>query len=429
MSSDDEYLPSTDPKDPNEKFISYLPHSGFHNQRTALVNALFVAKNLGRTLLVPPVVLGDSVGWKEFDELLATYQNTDKSELSECKEHLQTYYSGEQERENLPDKCQASYKYTSLRWDRMFNMTRIKQTIAVRYRDDYKDSTLENAFGISSSDTYFVKDSVLYDYSITDKPDWPLPQKYQRTIYLGDLGSRRERLISFGSMFGSGRVQVSNPESISLQQFLANQFILSRETLPELFQEADAIIRQLGGPKTYMSIHARVGESIFEHMSSQTMTKLWKDLQKYAPFVQSRAPQDEPIIPGTSFLDRTTCFAPPTDPSAMAVDWSTRQVASGRPLVFFMATDATDPRHHPLFQSIYNGFTCVVTLADVFDYRTSSLHNLVNPFDGLRYGRFLVPLLDGLVASRAQEFTGSSWSTFGFYIRFLHDTFILSQVS
>ncbi|KAI9006642.1 hypothetical protein CLU79DRAFT_779807 [Phycomyces nitens] len=175
-----------------------------------------------------------------------------------------------------------------------------------------------------------------------------------------------------------------------------------------------------------MSMHARVGESIFEHMSSQTMTKLWKDLQKYTPFVQSRAPRDEPIIPGTSFLDRATCLASPTDPLAMAIDWSKKEVSPGRPLVFFMATDATNPRQHPLFQSIYKGLPCVVTLADVFDYRTSSLHNLVNPSDGLRYGRFLVPLLDGLVASRAQEFTGSSWSTFGFYIRFLHDTFILS---
>jgi len=38
---------------PDGKFLSYLPHSGFHNQRIALENALVLARLLNRTLLVP----------------------------------------------------------------------------------------------------------------------------------------------------------------------------------------------------------------------------------------------------------------------------------------------------------------------------------------------------------------------------------------
>jgi len=36
----------------NEKYIGYLPHSGFHNQRAALQNALYLGKLLNRTVYV-----------------------------------------------------------------------------------------------------------------------------------------------------------------------------------------------------------------------------------------------------------------------------------------------------------------------------------------------------------------------------------------
>jgi len=43
---------------PDDKFLSYLPHSGFHNQLIALENTLVPARLLNRTLLVPPVRFG-----------------------------------------------------------------------------------------------------------------------------------------------------------------------------------------------------------------------------------------------------------------------------------------------------------------------------------------------------------------------------------
>ncbi|GAA6006516.1 hypothetical protein JCM10207_004959 [Rhodosporidiobolus poonsookiae] len=44
--------------DPDERFLGYLPHSGFHNQRSALVNALYLGALLNRTVLVPPIWAG-----------------------------------------------------------------------------------------------------------------------------------------------------------------------------------------------------------------------------------------------------------------------------------------------------------------------------------------------------------------------------------
>lgn len=49
---------SAEPLDPDEKFLGFLPHSGFHNQRMELQNALMLGKLLNRTVLIPPIWIG-----------------------------------------------------------------------------------------------------------------------------------------------------------------------------------------------------------------------------------------------------------------------------------------------------------------------------------------------------------------------------------
>ncbi|KAF7731826.1 hypothetical protein EC973_008341 [Apophysomyces ossiformis] len=402
MPQDEEFLPPSDGKDPSERYLSYIPHSGFHNQRIALVNALLLASQLNRTLLMPPVVFGDPIHWRKYDSLESFHRRMSKRD----KEHCRPYAN--QPKERIPDICRASFRYTSLRWDRLFNMTQIKQSVRVRYRDDYDRTYLQRTYNIQPGDTYQIKDDLLYDYRVSDRADEPLG-KYQREVFLWDLQQRPERLLSFGSMFGSSRVMASTAESQELRSFLNDQFVFSRTVLPELFNELDAILAKLGGPKTYVAIHARVGDSLFERFSSQIMDQLWTKLQRYTGLI--RPPMQ------TDSLD-PVCFAPPQ--RQRAINWAKKEVIPGRPLVLFMATDATEPRTHPLFERIYSTFPCVITLSDVYDHSQSSLMHLTNPADGVPYGKYLIPFLDGLIASRAQEFTGSMWSTFSYYIRFLH---------
>ncbi|KAI8145407.1 hypothetical protein BJV82DRAFT_603555 [Fennellomyces sp. T-0311] len=400
MPSDDEFLPPGDGTDESERYISFYPHSGFHNQRISLVNALMLAERLNRTLLMPPVVLGEPIHWRKYDSLESFHRRMTKAHLDSCREYIN-------ESDNAPEKCQSSFRYTSLRWDRLFDLSAIKQRIRIRYRDDYDRSYLQRKYNITPDDTYHIKDTLLYDYRIADQRDQPMV-KYQREVFLWDLKDRPERHISFGSLFGTGRVMYSTPESQELRDFLSKQFVFSRKALPGLFHEADAIIRRIGGPGSYISIHARVGDSIFERFSGDVMGKLWNDLQKYVPLVQ------QPRTEG--------CLAPP--PSPDAVHWDS--MTTSRPLVVFMATDSRDPRNDPLFEKIFQTFPCIVTLNDMFQYEKSNLYDMVNPEDGIQYGKFLVPFLDGLIASHAQEFTGSMWSTFSSYIKFLHQQYTSS---
>ncbi|CDS10704.1 hypothetical protein LRAMOSA11190 [Lichtheimia ramosa] len=412
--SDNEYLPLGDGRDPNEKFISFYPHSGFHNQRIALVNALMLAERLNRTLLMPPVVLGEPIHWRKYDSLESFHRRGTKAHLAEeCRPFLEDHV----EEQVVPEKCKQSFRYTSLRWDRLFDLRRIKQRINIRYRDDYDRTYLQRKYGITNDDTFHIKDELLYDYRISDSENQPL-QKYQREIFIWDLARRKERLLSFGSLFGTGRVMYTNQESKDLRDFLFQQFVFSRQALPELFEEADRIMHRLGGPRSYISIHARVGDSIFERFSPQVMGKLWSDLQKYLPLVVDHEHEQQQLY--ATGQDHLQCLNEDRDKEA--IDWNT-MTTPRHPLVLFMATDAPDPREHPLIQPIFDAFPCVVTLRDLFDFKQSRLATLVNPEDGIRYGKYLVPFLDGLIASRAQEFTGSMWSTFSAYIRFLHQEY------
>lgn len=411
LPEDDAFLPPGDGKDPNERYLAFYPHSGFHNQRIALINALLLAERLNRTLLMPPVVLGEPIHWRKYDSLESFHRRMSKANLGYCREYLESDAAGE----DVPKACQESFRRTSLRWDRLFDMREVKQRVRVRYRDDYDRTYLQRTYGLTAADTYHVKDDLLYDYRVSDQEDQPL-KKYQREIFLWDLAKRPERLISFGSLFGTGRVMCSTEECRELQQFLTRQFVFSHAVLPELFAEADAIIAKLGGPRSYISLHARVGDSIFERFSSQVMGRLIADLEKYKPLLlSSSSPVDN---------NKEQCLEHPGG-SRLAIDWST--YTTPRPLVLFMATDAANPREHPLFQSIYDTFPCVFTLSDFYDYRQSALSRLVNPADGIHYGKFLVPFLDGLIASHGQEFTGSMWSTFSSYIRFLHEQYYPSN--
>src|SRR5712671_3500841 len=70
---------------PGERYLAYLPHSGFHNQRIALENALVLARILNRTLLVPPARLGnDLVSYHKFDDLYQLLIHSGKRGLHHC---------------------------------------------------------------------------------------------------------------------------------------------------------------------------------------------------------------------------------------------------------------------------------------------------------------------------------------------------------
>lgn len=67
------------PPPEHERFLAYLPHSGYHNQRIALANAILLGNLLNRTVLMPYARLGKPVGWKEKSMLQRVLEKEQKT--------------------------------------------------------------------------------------------------------------------------------------------------------------------------------------------------------------------------------------------------------------------------------------------------------------------------------------------------------------
>ncbi|KAG0333682.1 hypothetical protein BG000_008955 [Podila horticola] len=74
-----------EPLDPTEKYLTFLPHSGFHNQRSELENALVLARLLNRTLIIPKVYLGPPMPWLTFNLLHSRLLYQTKTGLEHCR--------------------------------------------------------------------------------------------------------------------------------------------------------------------------------------------------------------------------------------------------------------------------------------------------------------------------------------------------------
>lgn len=94
-----------------ERFLSYNPHSGFHNQRIALSNAVLLANMLNRTLLLPRVRLGKAVGWKSKADLQAILERDQKDEV-----RVEACLGGREvwdgPLEDAPSECQSYNTFT-----------------------------------------------------------------------------------------------------------------------------------------------------------------------------------------------------------------------------------------------------------------------------------------------------------------------------
>ncbi|KAF9970848.1 hypothetical protein BGZ73_006298 [Actinomortierella ambigua] len=70
---------------PDAKYLTFLPHSGFHNQRSELENALVLARLLNRTLIMPKVYLGPPMPWLSFPLLHDRLLYQTKIGLKRCR--------------------------------------------------------------------------------------------------------------------------------------------------------------------------------------------------------------------------------------------------------------------------------------------------------------------------------------------------------
>lgn len=406
------------PIDPTEKYLAYLPHSGFHNQRIALENAMVLARILNRTLIVPPMRLGKGIiRYFPFDRLYSLVSLSGKDHMLHCNSPPKSWTS-------LPVECLDHFDYTFIPWNWMMNLSSVESDQKLVYRWNASAEWLHESLGITGNDTFALKDSSHLQYRFVDSDplDTPGP-RYKEAVAVSLLDQVPHRLLQIGTLFGSSRIRLRRRKNLEARGEIRAAMEFTNEIL---LRTADTIKEKLGN--LYLAAHLRLDDGRFASQSEETVRVIWWRLLRDALEFS-----DEDISELESNLGDGTLRAPPQMPvdvvprmphvplppfvASEALNLPCRgelhsaHNLSSLNLPLFISTDVSDPRNHPSLRILLDTFPCVFFLSD-FSRETSSLDNLKSGYDGLHLKEFLIPFLDAIVASRAHEMVGTRGSTF-----------------
>ncbi|KAI1316592.1 hypothetical protein EDD11_009717 [Mortierella claussenii] len=467
-------FPSRPPTE-GEKFLAYLPHSGFHNQLITLENALRLAAYLNRTLLLPPLYLShkrQALLWKEPPVLLQQWADRNRTDVDYCREIDPTVWPRKtrkqkeamsEEERKMERECGFYHTWTSTPWTYFYDIPKILtgvmdavpgqgEPIRVFSRPVMSLAWLEDHLNIQDpiSEIYFFNDTSRYAYRIVDdsetdygiKPETEQQReaqemelmtkegltpsevqyrtRYEHEILLTDLQKRPEKVIHFGSLFATDRVEARSEKHLALQSFIShgmdlwNQAILDATTLAEEQMEAWRIQTGRASPG-FLGVHLRTEDGIFEKLSPRNLQRIVAWLGEMVKRDRTRylKGSNDGVKRATVQLGSTPVYLQQNDAEPTFLERCMGS-SSDSPMVF-MATDIHQPRHAPLLYDFLKQYPCTVFLSD-FDKSVALLERIRNPMDGVHMLPYMIALMDANLAAKGREFQGTERSTFTAYI-------------
>ncbi|GAA5937925.1 uncharacterized protein JCM15063_005414 [Sporobolomyces koalae] len=452
-------------RDPSIKYLSFENHSGFHNQRKSLVNALVLAKLLNRTLLLPPARLGNAIPWGAGTDL------TDKVVFSEeCKagQHPDLPVARSTNSHLIAERkeCDDPHKWTYVGWSWLINPQLFKDRQLVdRWNSSHSWFQLElehGGLGLSPEDVHVFADEERRSYQIYDSRQTPTQLGlFQSRIDLDDLLEgpiAQKRLLQFGSLFSGSRLNLANEENQRDYEKTFNGVVIENEGLDAI---SDAVKERLG---SYVAKNARQNMvSIFRKLThnvlgikareidrmiaesadknartvrrnptSATTPALWQDdveesfIEIVNPIqgfsrrqLEPRARKGQPSQPLSTSLHCRKALWPAND-----------KVLSRLNTPLYIATDARSPTTEPSLRLFFDWFPCAFVLSDfteatpgVSDSAVPALARLaagteaewISDFDRSEMAKFLYPFLEAEIAARGVETIGTPQSTYSGY--------------
>jgi len=385
-----------------ERYLTYLPHGGFHNQRIALENAFTMSHILNRTLVLPPVRLGKPVHYSASEQLRFMLGQSGKEGLRHCQ--------GVQPR---PVECLDYFDYTYLPWDwfvDLRNMTTGYVPLSEFSEEGFKD-------------VYTLADDRLYDYrfvdSITGGKD-----KFSQHVLLSDLNAQPQKLLRLGTLFGTSRLHLGKANSHILKTFRRAMVF----TNPTMLSVSKAIAHAMGN--RYLAVHVRLSDGQFKQHVDETIRDMWWAVMRdQLAFTDEEALGIErnmthsdalqaPAILGQARVTEARSVTAPQASNSVACHGQLHSSAASQRLntVLFIATDVSHPWQSPVFDSFRRTFPCLFFLDD-FAEILNNLDGLVNAYDGLDMKGFILPFLDALVAGLAESVIGTKDSTFSMFVQ------------
>ncbi|KAI5478779.1 hypothetical protein MNV49_004605 [Pseudohyphozyma bogoriensis] len=270
------------PRPPStERFLAYSPHSGYHNQRISLENALTLAFMLDRTLLLPPVWLGHAIPYIHFEKLQRRLQLASKVGLEQCAVVGEGGSS-----DPIPRECEGYYDWSLVHWDFLVDLDESRKVVPMRDRWNHTDAWLVEDLGLRpiskktgvSPDVYQLRDAKLYDFRFYDSPEDQEPVgKFEARIDVAQLQKETEdyKLLHLGSMFGTTRFHIQEEANFNARSTFRKSMVFKNTLLDEITSE---IRDRLGGVGSYYGLHLRVGDGIFQTMAEEHMDGVWQNL-------------------------------------------------------------------------------------------------------------------------------------------------------
>ncbi|KAF8707767.1 hypothetical protein RHS03_03754, partial [Rhizoctonia solani] len=415
--------PEVDPRSAR-RFIAYLPHSGFNNQRIALENAMMMAYILNCTLIAPPARLGTPLPYRPSRTLEQHHLISAKKDPEECSEFL----------DYTPPECLGHNQFTLMPWDELIDFQPIQRDLGLDIlfmRGARTPREFLYNLGLPEKSITFLNDRELYQYRIYDtqhldnetRPSSRYKDGWHVEHLQGVLST--SSAIHFGTLFGSGRLRLQRPEYVAARTRISQGMAISHGAILQASRAIRTRITEFSHDRhLYLAIHVRVGDRKFKGTAVKNGRSLWwqlitrlgisketgrvledRFLQKTRKSKRKTAILDS--LPGR-FIKPWYNLSQPYYPHERCAsphrDLGSAASYLGIPL--FIATDAAHPRLHPSLAIFYETFPCTFVLGD-FPDEIKSLVALHRPGDVSPFGRFLVPLVDAVIAGHATHVIGT----------------------
>jgi len=434
--------------------LSYLPHSGFHNQRIALENALVLARLLNRTLLVPPVRFGRrAIPYRSFtvlQQMLDTNYTAYLCQLSETAANRSrtTAVQGTLvDFPDLPDRCAFEKKrkpvtYTYLPWGWITDFDSIRQLQPIIQTPS--SAQFCSRFGPRAGDVLVIPDASKYQYRFVDgtasdassNPKASAGGAYSEDIALIPLANHPAKLIQLGSLFGSRRLKLSDPAHKAIRKQIRQHMSLKHPLLQK--SSADIATKLSGSESGFLGAHLRCNDSYFLETAAEHSRMIWWKLvhgilglsierTRQLELGCSTTASGPGPLPSERFISQSKFpIHLPLDYRNLTVGVDSIRKCKGElhtdpdlerlNIPLFIATDSKDPHTNEHFNLFRQTFPCVFFLGD-FPREAEQIAGIRDPISRVEIGNMLVPFLDAMVVARAARVVGTPHSTFSWYVQ------------
>jgi len=438
---------------PDEKFLSYLPHSGFHNQRIALENALVLSRLLNRTLLVPPIRFGRrAIPYRNFTVLQRVLDADYTAYLcrlpGDAANHNNTPVAQgalldfpDFAERCTPKKGRKPVTHVYLPWSWITDFDFIRQLQPTVETFGSTHLWLSSWLYPHADDVLVIPDTSKYQYRFTDEitldPSDPRAftnATYSEDIALNSLTNHPAKLIQLGSLFGSRRLKISDPAHKAMRKQIRRHMNLKH---PHLQKSSADIVAKISGP-SFLGAHLRCNDGYFMETAMEHSRMLWWKLVHGIlglSVEQTRQLElDHSITTNGSWsLPFERYISPsrfpvhlPFNYDTLAIDVNSTMKCKGElhtdpdlkrlNVPLFVATDSKDPHIDEHLSLFRRTFPCVFFLGD-FPQEVEPIAGIRDPISGMEIGNVLVPFLDAMVVSRAARVVGTPHSTFSWYVQ------------